>query len=68
MDFSIPPETRDLVARIRDFVETEVYPLEESWQKVAFRELIPQLELQKSIADLIPPLLSRIKCKNCKEG
>jgi alkylation response protein AidB-like acyl-CoA dehydrogenase len=47
MDFSIPPETRDLVARIRDFVETEVYPLEESWQKVAFRELIPQLEQKR---------------------
>jgi alkylation response protein AidB-like acyl-CoA dehydrogenase len=47
MDFSIPPETRDLVARIRDFVETEVYPLEELWQKVAFRELIPQLEQKR---------------------
>ena len=49
MDFSIPPETRELVDRIRDFVETEVYPLEESWQKVTFRELIPELQQKRQL-------------------
>ncbi len=49
MDFSIPPKTRELVDRIRDFVETEVYPLEESWQKVAFRELIPKLQQKRQL-------------------
>ena len=49
MDFSIPPETRELVDRIRDFVETEVYPLEQSWQKVPFRELIPQLQQKRQL-------------------
>ena len=44
MDFSIPAKTSDLVARIRAFVEEEIYPLEDSWQKLPFRELIPQLE------------------------
>ncbi|MDP7206094.1 MAG: acyl-CoA dehydrogenase family protein, partial [Pirellulaceae bacterium] len=44
MDFSIPAETSDLVARIRAFVEEEIYPLEDSWQKLTFRELLPQLE------------------------
>ena len=44
MDFSIPAQTSDLVARIRTFVEEEIYPLEDSWQKLPFRELIPQLE------------------------
>ncbi len=49
MDFSIPPETRELVDTIRDFIETEVYPLEQSWQKVAFRELIPQLQQKRQL-------------------
>jgi alkylation response protein AidB-like acyl-CoA dehydrogenase len=49
MDFSIPPETRELVDRIHDFVETEVYPLEESWQKVTFRELIPELQQKRQL-------------------
>jgi alkylation response protein AidB-like acyl-CoA dehydrogenase len=49
MDFSIPPETRELVDRIRGFVETEVYPLEDSWQKVSFLELIPQLQQKRQL-------------------
>ncbi len=44
MDFSIPPATETLLAKIRDFMEREVYPLEEEARGKGFRALLPRLE------------------------
>ena len=44
MDFSIPPATETLLAKIRDFMECEVYPLEEEARGKGFRALLPRLE------------------------
>ncbi len=44
MDFSIPPATETLLAKIRGFMEEEVYPLEQETRGKGFRELIPRLE------------------------
>ena len=44
MDFSIPPATETLLAKIRDFMEREVYPLEEEARGKGFRALLPHLE------------------------
>jgi len=44
MDFSIPPTTETLLAKIREFMEGEVYPLEQEARGKGFRELIPRLE------------------------
>ena len=44
MDFSIPPATETLLAKIREFMEREVYPLEQEARAKGFRALIPRLE------------------------
>ena len=44
MDFSIPDKTEKLLAKIRDFMEREVYPLEDEARGKRFRALIPRLE------------------------
>ena len=44
MDFSIPPATETLLAKIREFMEREVYPLEQKARGKGFRALIPRLE------------------------
>jgi len=44
MDFSIPPATETLLAKIREFMEREVYPLEQEARGKGFRALIPRLE------------------------
>ena len=44
MDFSIPPTTEALLAKIREFMEREVYPLEREARGKGFRALIPRLE------------------------
>lgn len=49
MDFSIPKETRDLVDRVRNFVETEIYSLEDAWREMTFRELVPLLEEKRQL-------------------
>ena len=49
MDFSIPKETRDLVERVRNFVETEIYSLEDAWREMTFRELVPLLEEKRQL-------------------
>ena len=41
MDFSIPPATETLLAKIREFMEREVYPLEQEARGKGFRALIP---------------------------
>ena len=44
MDFSIPPATETLLAKIREFMQREVYPLEEEARGKGFRALLPRLE------------------------
>jgi len=44
MDFSIPSATEALLAKIHEFMEREVYPLEQETRGKEFRELIPRLE------------------------
>ena len=44
MDFSISPTTESLLAKIRGFMEAEVYPLEQEAVGKGFRALIPRLE------------------------
>ena len=44
MDFSTPPATETLLAKIREFMEREVYPLEQEARGKGFRALIPRLE------------------------
>jgi acyl-CoA dehydrogenase len=44
MDFSIPPATEALLGQVRDFVQREVYPLEDECRGVRFREVLPRLE------------------------
>jgi len=50
MDFSIPQETQDLLARIKDFVSRELYPIEEIDQGISFRNLIPKLHKKRDQA------------------
>jgi len=43
MDFSIPKPTQDMLARIQQFLEQEIYPLEGEQQSGGFRSLVPRL-------------------------
>ena len=47
MDFSIPDATRELLGRIRTFIDSEIIPLEESARVRTFRELLPELEAKR---------------------
>ncbi len=49
MDFSIPDKTRDLLGTIRDFVEREIYPVEELARSKSFNELLPVLQEKRSL-------------------
>ena len=44
LDFSIPPATEALLAKIQGFMDEEVYPLEQETRGKGFRELTPRLE------------------------
>jgi alkylation response protein AidB-like acyl-CoA dehydrogenase len=44
MDFSIPEQTQSLVRVIRDFMQKEVYPLEQAFLDSTFRGMLPVLE------------------------
>jgi alkylation response protein AidB-like acyl-CoA dehydrogenase len=46
MDFTIPDKMRDLLAQVRRFLETAVYPLEVRGGK-SFRELLPELRQRR---------------------
>ncbi|NOY43253.1 MAG: acyl-CoA dehydrogenase [Planctomycetes bacterium] len=43
MDFSIPQETKEVLARVREFVTQELYPIEKIDQGKRFGELVPML-------------------------
>ena len=49
MDFSIPDKTRDLLNTIREFIESEIYPLEELTSSRSFYELLPLLEEKRKM-------------------
>jgi len=43
MDFQIPSETRDLLARVRKFLETHLYPIERKFLLEGFGAVLPEL-------------------------
>jgi acyl-CoA dehydrogenase len=47
MDFSIPDKTRELLAKIRQFIEVEIYPLEDLSRGMSFRQLLPEIEAKR---------------------
>ncbi|MCA9230378.1 MAG: acyl-CoA dehydrogenase family protein [Planctomycetales bacterium] len=49
MDFSVSPETQKLLARVREFVSQELYPIEAIDQGKSFRELIPLLHEKREL-------------------
>ena len=48
MDFSIAPETAELLGKVRRFMEEEVYPLEK--EPCSFRQLLPALQEKRARA------------------
>jgi len=44
MDFTVPESVQRMVRAIRDFMQTEVYPLERDFLTTSFREMLPALE------------------------
>jgi acyl-CoA dehydrogenase len=43
MDFTIPENTQSMIRVIRDFMQSEVYPLERDFLNASFREMLPVL-------------------------
>ncbi len=53
MDFSIPESTQEMLGRIRNFVETELYPLESEFLEKKFRDMLPVLaEKRQMVRDM----------------
>lgn len=48
MDFTIPQHMQDLLGSVREFMETEVYPLERMGHATSFRSLLPDLKRLRS--------------------
>jgi alkylation response protein AidB-like acyl-CoA dehydrogenase len=48
MEFSIPPESQALLARVREFVEQELYPIEAGAVGRGFRSLLPLLREKRA--------------------
>lgn len=44
MDFTVSDQMQDLLGKIREFLETEAYPLERDFLSRGFNELAPELE------------------------
>jgi acyl-CoA dehydrogenase len=44
MDFTVPESVQRMIRAIRDFMQTEVYPLERDFLTTSFREMLPALE------------------------
>jgi len=49
MDFSIPAKTQETLARVREFVTQELFPIEDLDQGKSFRELIPLLHEKREL-------------------
>ena len=52
MDFSVPEPSRALLAKLRQFVEGEVYPLEAAAAR-SFRAVLPELQKKHRCKPLI---------------
>jgi alkylation response protein AidB-like acyl-CoA dehydrogenase len=50
MDFSVATSTRELLAKARQFVANELYPLERTGKGGSFRELLPELRQKRGRA------------------
>jgi acyl-CoA dehydrogenase len=50
MDFSVSPELQDLLGRVRQFVEEELFPLETEFLSKSFRDLEPVLNEKRAKA------------------
>ena len=48
MDFTIEPKLQDTLARIREFVRTELYPLERDFLSKPFTDLLPALNEKRN--------------------
>lgn len=48
MDFSISPKMQDILARVREFVEKELYPLEPESRERGFKAVVPQLREKRA--------------------
>ena len=60
MDFSTPPHLQELIHRVRDFVESELIPLEPRFLQEEFRDLLPVLAEKRAkvkAANLWAPFL-----------
>ena len=44
MDFTVPESVQRMIRAIRDFMQTEVYPLEREFLTTSFHEMLPVLE------------------------
>jgi acyl-CoA dehydrogenase len=49
MDFSISAETQDRLDQVKEFLEKEIYPLEEPLQKQSFTSLLPEIEKKRQM-------------------
>jgi alkylation response protein AidB-like acyl-CoA dehydrogenase len=49
VDFSISDKMQMLLARIRQFMEQEVYPLEAAMASRSFREMLPELQQKRAL-------------------
>jgi alkylation response protein AidB-like acyl-CoA dehydrogenase len=47
MDFAISPNTQEILARMRQFVEQELYPLEPEARARGFKAMVPQLRAKR---------------------
>ena len=53
MDFSIAESTQEMLGRIRNFVETELYPLEPEFLEKPFKDMLPVMaEKRKMVQDM----------------
>jgi len=48
MDFGISPKMQEILARVREFVETELYPLEPEARDRGFKAVVPQLREKRA--------------------
>ena len=64
MDFSIPKKTQELLTRIGEFVEREIYPLESAASKKSFRQMLPALQEKRNLVKKMELWLPQIPKKH----
>jgi acyl-CoA dehydrogenase len=50
MDFAVPESTQSMIRVVHDFMENEVYPLEQEFLNASFRDMLPVLEKKRAKA------------------